>query len=732
MAMTITPDGRTVWIPDAIAPLSFALPGELGKGDAGTGGQLPAPPPPPPPPPPQGPIGSPSPGGGTMGPRGRNMIGLGPFAGGGEIAAPGGDEIASVTGGQLPIGMEQAPMGPQTPREFVAATYDVPDAKGQAKHNKAFAQREAQQAAFAASPEGQARQGAAEAQGITQDQAATARTQGYVEGQELAAAGAIENEGLQRADKVRAQAEQEMAARQKGLAEKQAALDAAVKTEGEHKIDDNRRWNNLSTGRKILAGISVALSGLGDAFMNRTGPNLAFGIIKDALEADVAAQVRDREQLGKRIGIAKSSIDNYRQITGDMADAHKLKLSEEYDRIAQQIRASAAQYGSDKAKLRGEQLALQFEQQGAAIRTQAAESAFNRDYQRSQLENARRQTNISAGNLALNQKQFDWSKEYQGKQLQLQAAALENETNKLQQAGKADVAAKVGKLGIPAPPVATTDADGNVVMQPGGVLMNGDQPLLVGTEDEAKELRNKMSVSNRIIANIDRIREIRARVGGESSLLNSNERQELETIMADVLLLKKSGTQGMSSDKDMDNISKAAGTADATSWRDQEGRLAAARKLVAANLNADLKYKAGYSGPPITFTDPIGQKPPETVEDRQFINSVKAPNVFDSANVAATEMNSPTADGVFAKDMDRAREFTTTGTTKPQRDLVQSFVTKALDPKTSPAQRDAAYARLAAGAQKGETEAIRAYYANALQQLVSQSAAPALPPEELE
>lgn len=667
-----------------------------------------------------------------MGPRGRNMIGLGPFGGGGEIAAP-SSEIASVTGGQLPTDMMAAPSpGPTTPREYVAATYNVPDAKGQAKHNAAYDKQLARQAAHAASPEGQAQQGAAEAQGVTQEQAATARAQGYVEGQELAAAGAIENEGLARADRVRADAAREQEERRKGLAEKQAALDAAVKTESEYKIDDNRRWSNLSTGRKILAGISVALSGLGDAFMNRTGPNLAFGIIKDALEADVAAQVRERENLGKRIGIAKSSIDNYRQITGDMADAHKLKLSEEYDRIAQQIRASAAQYGSDKAKLRGEQLALQFEQQGAAIRTQAAESAFSRDVQRSQLENARRQTQISAGNLALNQKQFDWSKEYQGKQLQLQAAALENETNKIAAAGKADVAAKVGKLGIPAPPTATKDADGNVVMQPGGVLTNPDgSPLLVGTEDEAKELRNKMSVSNRLVAHIDRIREIRARVGGESSLLNSDERQELEQIMADVTLLKKSGTQGMSSDKDMELIGKSTGTSDAASWRDQEGRLLAARKSIEGNLNADLKYKAGYSGPPITFTDPIGKKPPETPEDRQFINSIKAPTAFGAANVAATEMNSPTADGVYSKDLDRAQQFATTGTTKAQRDLVGSFVTKALDPKASPAQRDAAISRLYAGAQKGETEAIRAYYSNALQQLTSQAAAPAPSPEEL-
>lgn len=94
-------------------------------------------------------------------------------------------------------------------------------------------------------------------------------------------------------------------------------------------------------------------------------------------------------------------------------------------------------------------------------------------------------------------------------------------------------------------------------------------------------------------------------------------------------------------------------------------------------------------------------------------------------------MNSPTADGVYSKDLDRAQQFATTGTTKAQRDLVGSFVTKALDPKASPAQRDAAISRLYAGAQKGETEAIRAYYSNALQQLTSQAAAPAPSPEEL-
>lgn len=56
---------------------------------------------------------------------------------------------------------------------------------------------------------------------------------------------------------------------------------------------------------------------------------------------------------------------------------------------------------------------------------------------------------------------------------------------------------------------------------------------------------------------------------------------------------------------------------------------------------------------------------------------------------------------------------------------------KLNDPKSSPAQRDAAMARLYAGAQKGETEAIRAYYANALQQATSSAAAPAPSPEEI-
>lgn len=727
MAMTITPDGRQVWIPDFIAPTPppqmLTLPGELGKAQAPG---MPEPPPPPPPPP------APPIGGTTMGPRGRNMIGLGPVGGGQEIAAP---EIGSVTGGQLPPSVLEQVQGGMPVRngaDFVAKR-GIDTSEGAIdKANKIADQRAAQSANYTASPEGQAKQGTTEAIDATGKQADIARTQGFVEGQELQQAASIENDGLKRADEIRQQAANEVAERQKGLQEKQAALDSAVKTEADYKIDDNRRWSNLSTGRKLLAGISVALSGLGDAFMNKTGPNLAFGIIQQAIHDDVAAQVRERENLGKRIGIAKNSIDNYRQITGDMADAHKLKLSEEYDRVAQQIRASAAQYGSDKAKLRGEALATQFEQQGAAIRSQAAESAFNRDYQRAQLENQRRQTNISAGHLSLANKQFEFSKEQSAKQLALQAAGLELEQAKLSAAGNAKAAEQVGKLGIPAPPTATKDADGNVVMQPGGVLKNPDgSPLLVGTEDEAKEIRNKMAVTHRLIADIDEIRQIRARVGGESSLLNSDERQRLETLAADVLLLKKSGTMGMSSDKDMDNIAKSAGTGDATSWRDQEARLTEARKLAANNLNADLKYKAGYSGPALDFTDPLGKSPKETAEDRQFVNSIKAPTMTDAANVAATELNSPTADGAYAKDFDRAREFTTTGTTKAQRDLVQGYVSKAIDPSASPAQRDAAIARLAAGAQKGETDAIRAYYANALQQATTTAAAPAPSPEEI-
>src|SRR5207344_2433819 len=100
MAMTITPDGRQVWIPDNIAPMlpppeMLKLPGELGKADVGPGGgQLPPAPPPPlpgpgqlptqlPPSPPSGPPIS-----GMPMPRGRNMIGLGPFGAGAETAGP--------------------------------------------------------------------------------------------------------------------------------------------------------------------------------------------------------------------------------------------------------------------------------------------------------------------------------------------------------------------------------------------------------------------------------------------------------------------------------------------------------------------------------------------------------------------------------------------------------------------------------------------------------------------
>jgi hypothetical protein len=58
-------------------------------------------------------------------------------------------------------------------------------------------------------------------------------------------------------------------------------------------VDPNRMWNSMGTGNKILAGIAVALGGLGS---NGSGTNAALGVINNAINRDIDAQKTDLEK----------------------------------------------------------------------------------------------------------------------------------------------------------------------------------------------------------------------------------------------------------------------------------------------------------------------------------------------------------------------------------------------------------------------------------------------------
>lgn len=157
-------------------------------------------------------------------------------------------------------------------------------------------------------------------------------------------------------------------------------------------------------------------------------------------------------------------------------------------------------------------------------------------------------------------------------------------------------------------PRVQKDADGKPVIGPDGkpvvvqdkLRQRDGSEFLAADPTERGKLREKKTGGLNAMRNIDRIMAIRDRVGGELGLLNSDEFQELEGLEADTTNQIKSGTQGMSSDSDMENIRKSAGVDKVTSWRDQRAKLVAARARIEANLNQAYS-DSGYDGERITI-----------------------------------------------------------------------------------------------------------------------------------
>jgi hypothetical protein len=128
------------------------------------------------------------------------------------------------------------------------------------------------------------------------------------------------------------------------------------------------------------------------------------------------------------------------------------------------------------------------------------------------------------------------------------------------------------------------------------------------TVKEAEAARTKVQAARQLVNYIDEILAIRDRVGGESSWGNSDDYQRLKVLASNIRLLKKSDTQGMSSDKDIEIIADAVGAASPASFRARAAGLKRARAIVESQLNGFLHDGQGYQGPPIKFRNLYGQK----------------------------------------------------------------------------------------------------------------------------
>lgn len=162
------------------------------------------------------------------------------------------------------------------------------------------------------------------------------------------------------------------------LAKSLAAADAAVQAQTaplqkendalfqaikDDKIDPTRLMGHMSTGNKILAAISVALSGIGAGLSGKE--NMAMGVLQKAIDRDIEAQ---RADLGKKQTLFS---ENLRRL-GDARAAAAVTKSQLLTVAQAMMGASAARIGSAQAQGNHDLMSAQIELQRAQLTQKAA------------------------------------------------------------------------------------------------------------------------------------------------------------------------------------------------------------------------------------------------------------------------------------------------------------------------------------------------------------------------
>ncbi len=600
---------------------------------------------------------------------------------------------------------------------------------GDVPFQKKKAKQDAAQAAYAASPEGQIEQATQGTLQAMEGKAQALDQQNAAEQAQLEEQARIREEGA-----ANAQAERERQAklaeeRAKGMADRTAAYEKAVDAEAAYKVDDNRRWNSLSTGRKVLAGFSVLLAGIGEALQHKSGTNPALALIMNAIKDDVDAQVRDRDQLGRVADRKRNSIDLYRQQTNDLREAGALKLAEEYKRTADQMEATAAKYAAPQAKARMMDASAQLRIEAQKILGGAAEARFGRDMQRQQVANERSRIGVSYAQLAQGKYEFQENLKLRKNDQLIEAAKLEQAGQAVQAKALRDAAEKDVELGVGAPPKIRKDANGQVMtddtgtplVDRGGALTNADGTTFhARNATEAAKIADQMAGTAEATRIMDRVLAIRDRVGGESSLANSDEFQQLKTAWGQLKLISKDTNKlGALSESDITLMDDALGAGDATSFRDKTAGIEEARNNVESRLNSNLQANQ-YSGPRVVFPKLADARAPGlTAEDATLKAAISKPSGSSTAEqdaIAAYEQ---------ARRMgkDTTAELKAVGKLKgitPDQEILLGNLERSMTSGTPQARINARLA-LTQVAQSGQTEELRQRAINAL---VAAGAAP--------
>lgn len=382
----------------------------------------------------------------------------------------------------------------------------------------------------------------------------------------------------------------------------------------------DRKWfGRLDTIGKIGAVVGALTGGL---MSKGGGPNKGIEFIDRIIDDDINDQKYQIEQARDVLKIRQGAVAEAYKLSGDVYMAAET--------------ARIATYGALIARLKTEQQnfharGTMFLNHGKTIQEmQSAAQAAQRKVDQQRLENY-----TKLGEFDLKRKAQIETERQNRAQNALRRAEIDEQRKQREAAAQAKAdekalersdkeAERVRQFSVSSPrPAIAVDDKGNPVLGPDGKptvipqqLTNADgKPWLLGSNEQTAHMKAKLVAASEIIDMIDEVNDIRDKVGGEL-MPWSDAKQKLDLLQERMRLVRKSGTQGMSSDKDFEALGASIGAKNLTSFIDQSPGLKKAREYTVRELNTEMRTN-NYTGPVISFENKYGVAKNTPEDDRR-------------------------------------------------------------------------------------------------------------------
>jgi hypothetical protein len=166
-------------------------------------------------------------------------------------------------------------------------------------------------------------------------------------------------------------------------------------------IDPHRLWNSMDTGHKILAGLSLMLSGNGDG-----------SPVMRAINQDVDLQKEQIERTGKAAGMVGQIFDEYSKIGLDSTQALQMAVHTSAEVGLQRAAATAAQFAGPEAGAKAKIQLGNNTIEGATHQMNMRKTISDIALQRAQAAEAAERAKGQRLTNTITQSQIDWQKEH--------------------------------------------------------------------------------------------------------------------------------------------------------------------------------------------------------------------------------------------------------------------------------------------------------------------------------